>query len=545
MPASERLTGLPTASSGRENMKFIVLTHADRLPAEAISTAYLLPDNWNDWYTYVTMFWLTVFDEHGVRVDPGSVKIGKAGLTKGTPDLDQKFDVLRDGFFSLGQDENYYQSIRALGPSLAKKILVGLRDCAFDLSIYEKYKTEDVMQQSLMRSVSVVSLTQRFNRLANGNDKLSSYSFNYNLPVGGDGQESYLSLEFGVQPISQPPTNLHVLIGRNGVGKTRLLDNMSRALLGQKSRDGGSAGFFTTSTGAMFSGEFAGVVQVSFSAFDVFNPLRDGTVGENHEAYTYVGLKKNLKREASQLPHLGSDNLAVPPDLFLPKSTDDLAAEFVASVSMCLKGARKDVWKDALRTLESDPLFAESDITAIADFEDPDGQKRQAAALFEAASSGHRVVLLMISRLVESVEERTLVLIDEPEAHLHPPLLAAFMRALSDLMLFRNGLAIIATHSPVVLQEVPKQCVWVLQRSGFEVSALRPEVETFAENIGILTREVFGLEVVQSGFHRRIEEALSRNFNDLELANVEFEDRLGGEGRAILRSLAVARSHNA
>ncbi|MGN9540532.1 AAA family ATPase [Escherichia coli] len=62
-------------------------------------------------------------------------------------------------------------------------------------------------------------------------------------------------------------------------------------------------------------------------------------------------------------------------------------------------------------------------------------------------SSGHAVVLLTLTRLVATVEEKTLVLIDEPESHLHPPLLSAFIRALSDLLL-DNGLSIIATHSP-------------------------------------------------------------------------------------------------
>jgi predicted ATP-dependent endonuclease of OLD family len=71
-------------------------------------------------------------------------------------------------------------------------------------------------------------------------------------------------------------------------------------------------------------------------------------------------------------------------------------------------------------------------------------------------SSGHAIVLLTITRLVATVEEKTLVLLDEPESHLHPPLLSAFIRALSDLLYDRNGVAIIATHSPVVLQESSK-----------------------------------------------------------------------------------------
>ena len=104
-------------------------------------------------------------------------------------------------------------------------------------------------------------------------------------------------------------------------------------------------------------------------------------------------------------------------------------------------------------------------------------------------------MLLSVTKLVGTVEEKTLVLIDEPESHLHPPLLSAFIRVVSDLLINRNGVAIIATHSPVVLQEVSKSCVWIVGRRGSSCSADRPEVETFAENVGTLTREVFGLEV--------------------------------------------------
>jgi ATPase subunit of ABC transporter with duplicated ATPase domains len=145
--------------------------------------------------------------------------------------------------------------------------------------------------------------------------------------------------------------------------------------------------------------------------------------------------------------------------------------------------------------------------------------------------------LLAITRLVEFVEEESLVLIDEPEGHLHPPLLAAFIRALSDLLTNRNGVAIIATHSPVVLQEVPRSCVWKLNRAGREVRADRPELETFGENVGILTREVFGLEVTQTGFHKLItEKSLGRTYEDVLAL---FGSQLGAEGRGLARALSL------
>jgi predicted ATP-dependent endonuclease of OLD family len=155
-------------------------------------------------------------------------------------------------------------------------------------------------------------------------------------------------------------------------------------------------------------------------------------------------------------------------------------------------------------------------------------------------SSGHSIVLLTITKLIETVEEKTLVLMDEPESHLHPPLLSAFTRALSDLLHNRNGVAIIATHSPVVVQEVPSSCVWKLTRLRTKGRADRPERETFGENVGVLTRDIFGLEVSKSGFHAMLQEAVDAK-RTFESIMVEYDNQLGFEAQGILRSMLAAR----
>ena len=158
-------------------------------------------------------------------------------------------------------------------------------------------------------------------------------------------------------------------------------------------------------------------------------------------------------------------------------------------------------------------------------------------------SSGHAVVLLTMTRLVATVEEKTLVLIDEPESHLHPPLLSAFIRALSELLHSRNGVSIIATHSPVVLQEVSKSNVWKINRVGLVTKPRRPEIETFGENVGILTREVFGLEVTKSGFHDLLEKSV-RGGGTYDEILVEYKDQLGMEARAILKAILAHRDRS-
>jgi predicted ATP-dependent endonuclease of OLD family len=190
----------------------------------------------------------------------------------------------------------------------------------------------------------------------------------------------------------------------------------------------------------------------------------------------------------------------------------------------------------AIQRLESDANFAEMNLGKLSGIEDPSTAVEKARAMIQRMSSGHSIVLLTITKLVDTVEEKTLVLIDEPESHLHPPLLSAFMRALSDLLKNRNGVAIIATHSPVVVQEVPKSCVWILTRLRTEGRSDRPERETFGENVGILTREVFGLEVAKSGFHDLLQQAVNNDKTFQEIFD-DYGGQLGFEAQAVLLSL--------
>lgn len=146
--------------------------------------------------------------------------------------------------------------------------------------------------------------------------------------------------------------------------------------------------------------------------------------------------------------------------------------------------------------------------------------------------------MLTISKLIEELEESSLVLLDEPESHLHPPLLSTFTRILSNLLVKRNGVGIIATHSPVILQEIPRKCAWIFNRSGSNLKFERPEVETFGENINIITKEVFSFELTNSGFHKLLEDVANKT-DSYQEALEYFNNELGMQARAILRALMV------
>ncbi|MGZ2424036.1 ATP-binding protein [Rhizobium laguerreae] len=523
-----------------EELSFRVVPPDD--PAKGIDEIILIADRWNDWFKWVTQFYLVVRRPDGSRLDVGQVKIGKKGMTEesGAVQLPGQFSSLDDDYFSVGQSENYYETISGLGDDMRVRVLSALKDCAFSTERFDRFSSEPVMNSSLMRDIDIGRLRSRLHHLANGTAALTQYKFSYQLPVD-DPRDPPPVMEFDVYPESTPPTNVHVLIGRNGVGKTRLFDLLARSFLGIPGRDGTSTGEFTNRSQPRFLKSaqhgFAGLVTVSFSIFDSNGPLVPPSGTVNYR-YSYIGLLRFPTKEELEAAKTSDVKLGVTQSSgsnYVIKTTAELADEFVASVAECREGARRMRWAKALKTLEADPLFAEVNISHFAELDD---DQWQAAAwkTFLGLSSGHSVVLLAISRLVVVVEEQSLVLLDEPEAHLHPPLISAFIRALSDLLTNRNGVAIVATHSPVVLQEVPASCVWVVNRSGRSVRADRPEIETFGENVGVLTREVFNLEVVNSGFHRMVTDAVAQGRSYDEIIAL-FQNQLGAEGRTLARAL--------
>ncbi|WP_059006634.1 AAA family ATPase [Streptomyces specialis] len=499
-----------------------------RGPAELV----LLQTNSND-YGYTTLYRLWLRNRHET-VELGAVRIAYAGLPEWEhPIPPSMFRDLSDlgqhqRWFSLGLDDVYYTNVRGLGATRAETILRGLHDIAFSEEAYEEAVQHHVTQRSLLRGVETGTVTNQFRRIAQGKARLTSYSFRYDPPAGPEPGASSVPggpLEFAVQRESAPPTNVHVLIGRNGSGKTTFLRNLARAVV-----DTGEA---QEATGAitMSTGQFVNVVSVTFSAFDPFADITPPDSGTSTAiGYRYIGLAHEANGE--ERPPGGER-----------RTIGDFGGAFAGSMREIFIADRGRRWADTLEPLASDPNFAQSPVLDYArtfpgmrGFDGSDFY--EAVALFRSLSSGHAITLLTVTQLVEKVAEQSLVLLDEPETHLHPPLLAAFIRALTQLLMDRNAVGIIATHSPVVLQEVPRSCVYKLSRVR---PPERPEIETFGENVGVLTHEVFGLETRQSGFQAELAKAVDRLDTYQEVLD-HFGGQLGGEAKGLVRILLAQRA---
>jgi len=466
----------------------------------------------------------------------GPVKIAKAGWEYSNDEehrtpLDASFESLSSGYVSVGQDASYYQRLQLAFPSGtdAVEVLAALQDLSLDPDRIGEFDDQRVLSQSLFRSVSRLTVQGEFHRIVIGEGQHAPYSFAFVQP-SRTGIEAPIRVEFDVDPQSKPPSNVHALIGRNGSGKSRLLHSMVRRLVDWPAPEGTPLGDFSADNDIA---AFGNVVFVSFSAFD----QPEIPLGENRNLalpYVYVGLRK--ERSASE----GGGIATLTPE--------GLVEYFLDSARSIVRLDRVSFWLEAVTALESDQNFEDSRIRELVQDFESDGATdeliERAREFFSSRlSSGHKIVLLTITRLVETIVDRSLVLLDEPEAHLHPPLLAAFVRALSDLLKRGNGVAVAATHSPVILQEVPQGCAWIIVRNGEDAQAIRPIRETFGEGVGLLTHDVFELEVVESGFYQMVRREAERQPSEARVLE-EFGQRLGSEARLLLHSWYAARTRN-
>lgn len=493
-------------------------------------TLYLRRDNWDD-FSFRTTFDVSYCIDNRNIIPIGQVKIGVVGMNPKTKHISnsilthaavtfdtipKQFSKLDDTYFSLGQDESYYANISALGDSKRIEILTALQDVAFNLDHFQKVRNEDSMRTSLLRSVGVNSVKEQFHRIANGGARLTKYNFVYSTP-SNESEEPSSQLIFDVDPDSNPPTNIHVIIGRNGTGKTTLIKNMIHSI---RYQDNIYGSFDYNKDGRLSNhAKFSNVLCVAFSPFDDFSKVDT----QNTEIpYSYIGLNK----------HDG--------DLL-----ESIERQFFEAFSNCMMNKRKrKLWIKAIEILKSDITFGEMSLEEIAsnvsfcknNNEVISEKKEYIKEIFSKLSSGHKVVLLIITGCVDKIVEKSIVFLDEPENHLHPPLLSALIRALSDLLIDRNGVAIISTHSPIVLQEVPTSCAYSIRRIDEKLIAERLPIKTFGASIGSLTNEVFGLEITNSGYHKLIAEAV-KDINDYDMISIDFNNQLGNEAVMLLRTL--------
>ena len=485
---------------------FVTDTWGTPPPNESYPFVVLVTDNWDD-YHFKTLFHPVIYLSQDKMVDLGNVKILKRGQTDGRTEIPQSFVQLDDSYCSLGQELAYYESLFELEEEVRTDYLIGLRDAAADPSIRERFENEQGFQVSLLRwGPAARALDDALVVLQGGAQSDSELEFTFYTKFGSN----EFATPFRYCQAQGLPGRINAVIGYNGTGKTQLLANLAwvaRADLTSRDQDSKVEQYGRLDNPGL---RFGSVVAVSYSAFDTFE-LPGPSNEDNQFGYTYCGLRRQTN---------GGDTRGL-------KDAEDIANDIDAAIVRINTRSRREYLSQALLPLREEPSFKRAGYEL--DLLSADGGWTRE---FKTLSSGHKISVNIIVQLVAALQQKSLVLIDEPEAHLHPPLLAALMNGIGIALEAHGSYAVIATHSPVVLQEIAGCYAHVLRRHGSRNSVEVPEIETFGENIGLLTRQVFNLDNSQSDYVGVLRELASK----LSMEEIEglFDQGMSSQARALV-----------
>jgi predicted ATPase len=136
-------------------------------------------------------------------------------------------------------------------------------------------------------------------------------------------------------------------------------------------------------------------------------------------------------------------------------------------------------------------------------------------------SSGQDNFILIISCILTSIQNNSLIFIDELENFLHPNFISQAMKTLTQCLLDTNSICIIATHSLHLAREIPRVGVTVFERlhEPNEIILYNPEIESYSCNLQIMSNYIFNTKEESSIFDSTLREIAKKYKSKKELIN--------------------------
>lgn len=477
--------------------------------------------SFEDFKKNITITTYNLWEDFGYKKTALLLIDDKAASFHINPNNDTIYKDIKDGkkpegdFFVLGSKE-YYELINLkINKQYDREKWYELtNDLAYNIDLLNKYYYDtnsrkgdkgptDIIKTSFMRFKNYTEIKYQLNRMTLG----GKYLDNFKLIIYDKKNKTEI-LNIDVDPDVDIPENTFGLIGKNGTGKTYLLNNLAKLFLNEES-------IFNVVSNENDSLFLNKVLHVSYSPFDTLEISE-----KNDSLYEKIGLliRENNMQDKSISEFLNKDlnryikDMNVPTNIFY-----------------------KDFWLEVLNNFSYEDWI--NDFISEIDKVDFMNKEVDLVHIISRLSSGQKIIMLTITKLILKVREKTLVLIDEPELFLHPSLAKSYIRAIIQIITRMNGICVVATHNPLILQELQTKCVKITtkQKDSFEIKNLADfNINSYGESVTVLNNTVFGIDIQNTGYYQYL---TSLGIKKLKLDKKILQSKLGSEGRVLLKHL--------
>ena len=444
-----------------DNIKFYVNPErAKKLIAPYFKLVYR---EWDD-FNRKTCFFLSHTYNNYDDVYIGLIKISHKEELETQKIIDSEFNDIGEDFFSLGQSIEFYKTLyETLGNDLFENYLYATNDMAFLEAIRNEYEFNSNFTSSLLRTSEAEKAFKEAKSIIYNLPQKQNFIFTYECDLEHTEGKHTVNFNFGDNEYL--PNRMISLIGKNGTGKTQFLSKFALDLSGQSKTK------LKEETFKPSRPSFSKVIAVSYSVFDKFSrPKKDKSF-----SYKYCGLKDEDGRLLSG-----------------PKLVDN----YRESVGLILDQRRNSIWYEIIKTILDEELavYFYEEIFEKSNYEIVNNKNSK------LLSSGQSFLMYVITEILAHIRENSILLFDEPEMHLHPNAIANFVRMLEHILHRFDSYAILATHSPIILQEIPARYVNVFEKQGNIPMVYKLGIESFGENIDVLTEKVFKTMEVEDNY---------------------------------------------
>lgn len=431
----------------------------------------LTATDWDD-FGFKTDFTIWINNlKTGIKCGLGTLKVGYKDQKEGWTIKDSRIknkilNSLDEDFFSMFSSEDSYNTIweyftdeyktlsdkNLIQPisnenfikSNVASLFKGLNEIAFNEILKDDeniVKDQDVFKHSFLRSTSYTSILYDYSDSAKKNEGITDFLVKIK------------NLEFKSILNSKPSTNIHAIIGSNGNGKSYILDRIVEDYLIHPEKNK----------------RIRKLIIISFSPFDKLSSYKRFLLDDSFDRkINYIGLKDFYIKIST------SDRLIVEQ----VKNNEHLENEFYTNFSLAIKKDRELLDKIIYEINKSHPnsLFKEINLNSIFNLDENQDYinfkqkinsdkinyenkeiilknkneleidfinstissekfKNETIKKFRKLSSGYQMIIYTLTSLIAYLEKGNLVLYDEPEVYLHPPLLLTYIKLLRTIFI--------------------------------------------------------------------------------------------------------------